>query len=93
MLAQLGTPVPKLDALSYVETLGEVTSADPAAAFGWTRAGAASTLLRYHRHGHLRRRCEWRRRRSDGRRWEFAGFVYHLSQKGSRYIAWARRGW
>ncbi len=48
----------KVDVLAYVESVGEVTSTDLAEIFGWTRSGAASTLLRLHRHGHLRRRRE-----------------------------------
>ncbi len=83
--------MPKLDVLAYAESQGEVTSADLAAVFGWTLAGAASTLLRYHRHGHLRRRRLWRRRQSDRRLREFAGFVYRLSKKGIGYIEWATR--
>ncbi len=65
--------------LAYVEEQGEVTSAALAGAFGWTVPGAASTLLRLHRHGHLQRRRE------------ASGFVYWLSQKGIGYIAWAKR--
>ncbi len=79
----------KLDVLSFVENQGEVGSADVADYFGWTVPGAASTLLRLHRHGHLRRQRQWRRRREDRRRWEFAGFTYRLSDKGAGYIEWA----
>ncbi len=66
----------KVNVLAYVEEQGEVTSADLAGAFGWTISGAASTLLRLHRQGHLRRR------------WEAAGFLYRLSEKGARRLAW-----
>ncbi len=78
----------KVNVLAYVEEQGEVTSADLARAFGWTVPGAASTLLRLHRQGHLRRQRRWRRRREDRRRWEAAGFVYQLSEKGARRLAW-----
>ncbi len=71
--------MPKLDVLSYVEEQGEVTSTALASVFGWTVPGAASTLLRLHRQGHLRRRRE------------ATGFVYRLSKKGTGYIEWARR--
>ncbi len=71
--------MPKLDVLSYVEEQGEVRSVDLAGAFSWTLAGASATLLRLHRHGHLRRRRE------------ATGFVYRLSQKGIGYIEWARQ--
>lgn len=74
--------------LAYVEEQGEVTSADLASAFGWTVPGAASTLLRLHRQGHLWRQRRWRRCREDRRRWEAAGFVYRVSEKGARRLAW-----
>jgi DNA-binding MarR family transcriptional regulator len=45
----------KVNVLAYVEEQGEATSADLAKAFAWTLPGAASTLLRLHRQGHLRR--------------------------------------
>ncbi len=83
--------MPKLDVLAYIEEEGEVTSADVADYFGWTVPGAASTLLRLHRHGHLRRRRLWRRRREDRRRWEPGAFAYRLSRKGVGYIEWAGR--
>ncbi len=67
----------KVNVLAYVEEQGEVTSADLAGAFGWTVPGAASTLLRLHRQGHLRRQ----------RRWEAAGFIYRLSEKGAERLA------
>jgi hypothetical protein len=57
-----------------VEEHGEVTSANLAQAFGWTVPGAASTLLRLHRQGHL-----WQRRRS-GAAMRFAYF-YSLFSK------------
>jgi transcription initiation factor IIE alpha subunit len=80
--------MPKLDVLAYVEERGEVTSVDLAEAFGWTLPGAASTLLRLHRQGHLRRR--WRGRRED-RRGGAVGFVYRLSDKGSGRLPWEER--
>ncbi len=69
----------KVNVLACVEEQGEATSADLASAFGWTVPGAASTLLRLHRHGHLQRHRE------------ASGFVYWLSRKGIGHIAWARR--
>jgi DNA-binding MarR family transcriptional regulator len=80
--------MPKLDVLAYIEQQGEATSADLADAFSWTLPGAASTLLRLHRQGHLRRQRQWYRRREDRRRWQRAGFVYRLSEKGARRLAW-----
>jgi hypothetical protein len=64
----------KAEVLAYVESRGAATSAMVADAFGWTRAGAAATLLRLHGEGNLRRR--------RGR----AGFVYQLSDKGRRRL-------
>ncbi len=68
--------MPKLGVLSYIEAQGEVTSAQLADAMGWTLSGAASTLLRLHRQGYLRRRLEPARFES----WQF---VYWLSDKGA----------
>ncbi len=73
--------------LGYVEERGEVTSADLAEAFGWTLPGAASTLLRLHRHGHLRRHRREGSRREDQRGGE-PGFVYRLSDKGAGRLTW-----
>jgi DNA-binding PadR family transcriptional regulator len=50
---------------------------------GWTRAGAASTLLRLYRQGLLRRRLEPAR----DERWQF---IYSLSDKGAGRLAWKR---
>ncbi len=66
----------KLEVLSYIQAQGAVTSAQLADAMGWTLSGAASTLLRLHRQGYLRRRWEPARFES----WQF---VYSLSDKGA----------
>ena len=42
--------------LEFVAAAQVTDSAGLADAFGYTRSGAASTLLRLHRHGHLHRR-------------------------------------
>jgi DNA-binding MarR family transcriptional regulator len=78
--ARQGENVPKLEILSYIETKGEMTSGQLADAMGWTRSGAASTLLRFYRQGYLRRRLEPARFES----WQF---VYWLSDKGTRRLA------
>ena len=83
--------MPKLHVLTFIEQQGEATPVDVAGYFGWTIPGSGSTLLRLHRHGHLRRRRTLRQRVSDRRRWEFAGFVYRISDKGLRYLEWAER--
>ena len=65
--------------LQYVAEAQLVDSSELADALGYTLAGAASTLLRFHRHGHLLRR----------RRWDGAGFEYELSEKGEGWLRWA----
>jgi hypothetical protein len=55
-----------------------VDSAGLADALSYTRPGAASMLLRYHRHGHLLRR-----------RAESGAFEYALSEKGEGWLRWA----
>jgi predicted transcriptional regulator len=69
----------KRTVLEYVVQAQLVDSADLASALGYTRAGAASTLLRLHRHGHL-----LRRRRADA-----GGFEYAISEKGEAWLRWA----
>jgi hypothetical protein len=54
-----------------------------ASALGYeTRAGAAATLLRLHRHGHLNRQ-----RSVSG------AYVYTLSSKGSGWLSWYEETW
>src|SRR5262249_11865978 len=66
--------LPKIRLLHFVSESGSATSQDVAAALGYTLPGAASMLLRLHKHGHLRRQ-------RDGH-----GFVYMLSEKGEGYL-------
>ena len=68
----------KRTVLEYVAQAQPVDSASLAAALGYTRSGAASMLLRYHRHGHLLRR-----------RAEAGGFEYAISEKGEAWLRWA----
>jgi hypothetical protein len=64
--------------LEYVEQTQSVDSAALATTLGYTRSGAAAMLLRYHRHGHLRR-CQP----------ELGGYQYELSDQGERWLRWA----
>jgi Mn-dependent DtxR family transcriptional regulator len=60
--------------LSFVREQEPVRPADVAGALGYTLPGAASMLLRLHRHGHLRRHREGQ------------VFLYALSEKGHDYL-------
>ena len=64
----------KMRVLVFVRDQGAVGSGEVAAGLGYTLPGAASTLLRLHRHGHLRRQREGR------------AFFYALSAKGEGYL-------
>ncbi len=61
--------------LSYVAIHGPTDSLAVELDLGYeTRGGAASTLLRLHRHGHLRRQ------------WAPSGYLYAISSKGERWL-------
>lgn len=60
--------------LLFVEERRAVRSDDVADELGYTLPGAASMLLRLHRHGHLRRQREGR------------AYVYTLAPKGEAYL-------
>ena len=64
--------------LEYIAQAGLADSAGVADALGYTRSGAASMLLRYHRHGQLLRR-----------RAEAGGYEYAVSEKGESWLRWA----
>ncbi len=64
----------KARVLSFVAEQGPVGSDEVAAALGYTVPGAASMLLRLHRHGHLHRRRIGQT------------YLYTLSQKGESYL-------
>jgi DNA-binding IclR family transcriptional regulator len=64
--------------LEFISETQVTDSASVADALGYTRAGAASTLLRLHRHGHLRRQ-----------RTETGGYEYQISPKGLAWLEWA----
>jgi hypothetical protein len=62
--------------LTYIAQNEPATSADLVDTLDYaTRAGAAATLLRLHRHGHLRRR-----RRGPG-------YFYSISAKGRTWLS------
>lgn len=66
----------KREVLSYIADYGPATSVEVAHALEYaTLAGAAATLLRLHRHGHLRRR-------RDG-----VGYRYSISDKGYTWLS------
>lgn len=66
----------KREVLSFLREYGPATSADLADALGYaTQSGAAATLLRLHRHGHLRR---------DRLTTEY---LYSLSDKGLTWLS------
>jgi len=66
--------------LAFVRDQGATTSEEVAAALGYTLPGAASMLLRLHRHGHLRRQREGQ------------AFLYTLSEKGEGYLEYVGAG-
>ncbi len=71
----------KAEILRFVQERGAVGSSTLLDAFEFaTRAGAAATLLRLHRQGHLRRSRTW-----PGER---VGYRYTLSDKGRRWLQW-----
>ena len=62
--------------LAYVRVFGPVSSADVMGGLDYeTQAGAAATLLRLHRHGHLRRE-----------RFGLA-YLYTISEKGTSWLS------
>lgn len=66
----------KREVLGYIASHGPASSADLVEALHYaTHAGAAATLLRLHRHGHLRRE-----RRG-------AAYVYTISHKGLGWLS------
>jgi predicted transcriptional regulator len=64
--------------LEYIAETQVADSTGLADALGYTRSGAASTLLRLHRHGHLHRR-----------RIEAGGYEYAIAPKGEAWLEWA----
>jgi predicted transcriptional regulator len=71
----------KREVLSYIATHGPASSADLVDALDYaTQAGAAATLLRLHRHGHLRRE-----RRG-------AAYLYAISHKGLGWLSYVGGG-
>ena len=69
----------KEEVLGYIDQKGPVDSATLAADLGYeTQAGAAATLLRLHRHGHLHRQ-----------KIEGGAFLYSISPKGQGWLLWA----
>ncbi len=72
--------ITKARVLTFVRDEGPVGSWEVAAALGYTIPGAASTLLRLHRHGHLRRQREGQ------------AFRYTLSEKGEGYLRFVTQG-
>lgn len=68
--------------LAYVAGGYVVDAEQVARAFGYTPPGAASLLLRYHRHGCLNR--EARAVEGGGRAYE-----YQLSSRGEEWLSWA----
>jgi hypothetical protein len=67
--------------LEFIADAGPVTSGDVMVELGYeTLAGAAAVLLRYHKHGHLRRR-----RGGLGEPYE-----YEISEKGHGWLEWWR---
>jgi len=68
----------KAEVLEFVAGQGAVDSWTVAVGLGYaTLSGAAATLLRLHRHGHLHRR------REEGR-----SYVYSVSPKGHQWLEW-----
>lgn len=68
----------KADVLEFIAGQGSAGSWTVAVELGYTtQSGAAATLLRLHRHGHLRRT------RDDGR-----AYLYTLSPKGLLWLEW-----
>ncbi len=71
----------KAEILRFVGERGAVGSETLLEAFEFeTRGGAAATLLRLHRQGHLRRSRTW-----PGER---VGYRYILSDKGRDWLHW-----
>ncbi len=71
----------KAEVLQFIGSVGRVDSAMLMEQLGYeTRGGAAATLLRLHRHGHLMRARAW----LD---WG-TGYRYTLSDKGRRWLEW-----
>ena len=65
----------KEQVLSFLASHGPADALIVADALGYeTRGGAGSTLLRLHRHGHLRRRPTE------------SGYLYSVSDKGTRWL-------
>ncbi len=71
----------KAEVLQFIGSVGRVDSAMLMERLGYeTRGGAAATLLRLHRHGHLWRARAWPDRGT--------GYRYTLSEKGRRWLEW-----
>ncbi len=71
----------KADVLRFVRSGGRVDPAMLMERLGYeTRGGAAATLLRLHRQGHLRRYRTWLGER--------LGYRYTLSEKGRGWLEW-----
>ena len=67
----------KREVLRWVASYGPISSADLVNALGYaTQAGAAATLLRLHRHGHLTRE------RSG------TAYLYSISRKGLDWLSY-----
>ena len=68
----------KAEVLEFIAGRESVDSWTVAAELGYaTQSGAAATLLRLHRHGHL-----YRRREHGG------AYVYAVSPKGFQWLEW-----
>jgi predicted transcriptional regulator len=71
-----GESVAKREVLTYLAESGSATSSQLADALGYaTHTGAAATLLRLYRHGHLRRE-------RDG-----VAYRYYISDKGRTWLS------
>src|SRR5215470_795584 len=68
--------IAKREVLTYIKDFGPTSSAEVAEALHYvTRSGAAATLLRLHRHGHLRRSRDQ------------VSYQYTLSGKGHDWLS------
>ena len=68
--------IAKREVLTFILEHGPATSADLASSLGYaTQSGAAATLLRLHRHGHLRRQ-----------RFNME-YLYSISDKGLTWLS------
>ncbi len=76
----------QVELLAWIETRGEVRSAEAAEAFGVTRAEAATGLWRLYKNRLLCRRREASWRTPFGMQ-----YFYWLSVTGEKKLAWLRR--